>query len=141
MGKIIDLYANRKFLEQARALGLTYSAYYDLVIEKGIHIEVALENAKRGITLENYLSMQNQTKVITDRERKISELEAVLQDRDAQLKTIEALRKRRFTLGTVFSSVALGIAAILVSLFPYFNENNNIDFKDPQQLVTYYEKR
>ena len=61
MGKIIDLYANRKFLEQARALGLTYSAYYDLVIEKGIHIEVALENAKRGITLENYLSMQNQT--------------------------------------------------------------------------------
>jgi len=128
MGKIIDLYANRKFLEQARALGLTYSAYYDLVIEKGIHIEVALENAKRGITLENYLSMQNQTKVITDRERKISELEAVLQDRDAQLKTIEALRKRRFTLGTVFSS-------------PYFNENNNIDFKDPQQLVTYYEKR
>lgn len=123
MSKISYFQDHALLRDQARELNLTYLEYRDLIEVKGVPLDVAIENARRGITLENYLKtaatgdlLESQATAIDTLVQERDQAQAYAEAQDGRVESLTAERNRYKWRARQLSMWAAG-AAIIFAIF------------------------
>ncbi len=120
MARIIDFEAHKLLQEQADELGLTYNQYRYLLDEKRVPIGVALENARRDISLDTYLNAPDLTELVAYQELELEKLSEIVDVQKKEISDLVKFRntlfKRRFIFG-FGSAIAASAVMLLYAMF------------------------